>query len=166
MDKGILNALASKWKIIETSEFFRLEKDNLIVKDISERIKMLTMDDFDAFSSIHDKMNPDMYWNSERIKNNFNRWRIFTYCKDEEILAYIMSLIYDNNIGEIFGITSVTNIESNILEGLIYFACKDIFSLGATRIINSCDLGSFEKELYLNLGFVRTNDYICYRISI
>ncbi|NLK42868.1 MAG: hypothetical protein GX300_00555 [Tissierellia bacterium] len=57
-------------------------------------------------------------------------------------------------------------LDKDILESLVYTACKDMIDLGASKIVGSCDMGSFEKDIYYNLGFERTNDYIGYIIEI
>lgn len=103
-DKKILEVLDRKGKVFEKSEFFHLDEDKLISKDTNKtiNIRLLNIDDFDSFSKVHDEMNPDMYWNSERIRNRFNEWRIFTYCDEGKILAYILSKVYDNFLVKYF----------------------------------------------------------------
>lgn len=166
MDKSILKVLERKGQVLDQSEFFKLHRNNLNPKENREDIKLLTMEHFESFAKIHDKMNPEMFWNSERLRKNFNKWRIFTFYKEEKIGGYVLSMIYDNSIGEIFTITTTMNIDDDILESLVYMACKDMFNMGSTGIISSCDIGSFERELYNNLGFESTNDYISYSIKI
>ena len=103
-DKNILKVLEQKGEIFEKAEFFKLYKNNLKIKDIREDIRLLTTDDLEDFSDIHDKINPDMYWTSERLKKNLDNWRIFVYREMGKIKSYIMSQVYTDLTGEIRGI--------------------------------------------------------------
>lgn len=165
-DKNILKVLEQKGEIFEKAEFFKLYKNNLKIKDIREDIRLLTTDDLEDFSDIHDKINPDMYWTSERLKKNLDNWRIFVYREMGKIKSYIMSQVYTDLTGEIFNITNVGFLDRSIIEDLVYIVCKDMFDIGVTDIVSSCDMESYEKDLYYKLGFERTNDYIGYNIKI
>lgn len=165
-DKNILKVLEQKGEIFEKAEFFKLYKNNLKIKDIREDIRLLTTDDLEDFSDIHDKINPDMYWTSERLKKNLDNWRIFVYREMGKIKSYIMSQVYTDLTGEIFNITNVGFLDRSIIEDLVYIVCKDMFDIGVTDIVSSCDMESYEKDPYYKLGFERTNDYIGYNIKI
>lgn len=165
-DKNILKVLEQKGEIFEKAEFFKLYKNNLKFKDIREDIRLLTTDDFEDFSDIHDKINSNMYWTSERLKEDLDNWRIFVYKESGKIKSYIMIRVYLDLTGEIFNITNVGILDQSIIEDLIYVGCKDMFDIGVTNIISSCDMDSYENDLYYKLGFERTNDYIGYNIKI
>ena len=77
-----------------------------------------------------------------------------------------MSQVYTDLTGEIFNITNVGFLDRSIIEDLVYIVCKDMFDIGVTDIVSSCDMESYEKDLYYKLGFERTNDYIGYNIKI
>ena len=165
-DKNILKVLEQKGEIFEKAEFFKLYKNNLKFKDIREDIRLLTTDDLKDFSDIHDKINPNIYWTSERLIKDLDNWRIFVYREMGKIKSYIMSQVYTDLTGEIFNITNVGILDQSIIEDLIYVGCKDMFDIGVTNIIGSCDMECYENDLYYKLGFERTNDYIGYNIKI
>lgn len=58
---------------------------------------------FELFSDIHRQCDSGMYWNSERIEKNLDRWRIFAYIEEGKCIGTLYYVCAGKDL-EIFGI--------------------------------------------------------------
>ena len=91
---------------IEASNDLRLEIKDLKFED-THRItpERLKKEDFIEYAAFHDKHGgAEMYWNSERVYEVFDRWYIYVYKKGKNIVASSLTCKSGEEAIEIFGL--------------------------------------------------------------
>lgn len=68
-------------------------------------VEEIDLDQWDNFAEIHKQSFGDGYWNFDRIKDNFDIWKIYSIKENNRIKAYIfVKSSFDDESCEIFGI--------------------------------------------------------------
>ena len=117
----------------------------------------LTMDEYEAFGLLHDSVNSDeMYWNSERIKNNFDKWNILTYKKDTELLGAIYCV--NKTISEIFGVDFTDDTYNDVVfEALLVGIANRCKENGTKYLCYFCE--NNQLDTVKKLGFSHIDEY-------
>lgn len=149
------------FELVETSVNNVLHTDVYQEKTHSNCVVKLDKKDFNLFRSLHDNIDIDIYWNSDRIYNNFENWRIYIYKEKDKVLGAIYSM--DANILlEVFGIDYLNNLVSNeIYENLLIAFINDAKKDGVTHIVY---FNEYEEELKFlkSIGFKSLGKYRYY----
>ena len=132
-----------------------LDKYNPIKND--ELVEELIFEEYEPFSRLHDLVCPDdVYWNSERIKANFDKWKIFTYKSNGELLGSI----YLRN-SEIFGVDFTENVyNAKVFESLLIGMVNNFKLVGKDYINYFCN--DQELEIVKKVGFNYIDEYKSY----
>lgn len=64
----------------------------------------INKDNYEYFRPLHDQIDGDMYWNSDRIYNDIDNWVIFVNFKDNEPAGAVYYTDIKDGWFEIFGI--------------------------------------------------------------
>ncbi len=72
---------AMGFELIEDDYNDVLDFDSYVLQPESSDIVVITRDNYQLFSAIHSLIDDDMYWNSERILNDLDEWRILVLLK-------------------------------------------------------------------------------------
>lgn len=113
---------------------------------------------FTVFKSLHDNLNPKMYWTSERISRDLNCWSIYI-CGDSYVL---MSLWGD--APEVYALETRNSEDgAALLSAVIEFALKK----GKHNILFMIDEDSrIQFEAARSVGFTICGRYIAYRCIV
>jgi len=145
-------------QLLENSTIMELSPVKFITH-ANHEITVITYENYDNFAKFHDNHDSNMYWNSQRILAEFEKWRIFAISRNGHITGYAMmqpglpgskpkqSLIFcvtADNINECASLLSATASCSFELghDSVKYFAETDI-EMEATQLIGFCKVGSF-----------------------
>lgn len=123
-----------------------------------EGIIKLSKEDFPAFSMIHDCKNPDMYWTSTRIYENFDKWAIFI--SDG---SYSLMNLWGNE-AEIFVVEAD---DDNIRTNLITACVVDAFHHKMDSLLFMVDrIDDATIKIVKNLGFFIDGFYKGYKVKV
>jgi len=100
--------------------------------DGSFDIHLIDAEKFAPFATFHDISNPDMYWNSARVKENLSNWRIHTYSINGKIVGYVMIL----NDFEVICAHAKNSLHT---KRLMAVAAADAFIRGSTQLLYMLD---------------------------
>lgn len=165
-NKEILNRLAKEGEILDKLNYYRLDNDKLKLREVDKSISYIKDSEFKEFSVLHDKLNPDIYWNSDNLLKDIENWNILVYREDGNIVAYALyKFRVGNELGEIFALSYKENVSNNIKKDLIYLASKDIFERDADYMVYFTDVDGDENEILLELDFDFINDSFTYVIE-
>lgn len=124
----------------------------------------INKDKYESFKMLHDKIEGDMYWNSERILDDFENWTIFVEEKDEVPVGAVY-FTGDSQWYEIFGI-DMNNGKYNqkIFKDLLYGALNDVKSKGGKIMTFFCEEEG--QKACLECGFTNVGKYRCYKMKL
>ena len=118
---------------------------------------LVTLENFAAFSILHDKTNPEMFWTSEKISKDLSRWRIYMYGD-----SYAMMSLW-GDVSEIFALETLNSNES-VGAVLLSEACKFAFETGKTGVLIMIDDDSpVQVKTAKSVGFIECGKYAAYR---
>ena len=139
----------------------RLAEKYFKVSDIYNVVQVTEID-FEAFAAFHDERNPEMYWTSERIKKDLNRWGIFMLSSGSQIASYILIAMWNPTQAEIFCVETTEHIQG---EALIAAASAFAFEKGKTEVLYMADENTIAHKAALAIGFHITGYYQGYEIK-
>jgi hypothetical protein len=120
----------------------------------------INRENYDFFSRLHSQNN-DMYWNSARILDAIDRWRIYVCLSKEEAVGAIYYMD-DMRMPEIFGIDFSGGIYSgNIYRALLTTALNDSKCRGAKHMIFFNE-GESQTDA-IACGFRCVGKYLCFK---
>lgn len=125
----------------------------------------ITEENFDLFCTLHSNADPDMYWNSDRLRSDIDKWNIFVMLRGGEASGSVYYTAVGDGWFEIFGIDMKDNVHDgeafcNLLRGALNTAKEQ----GGKYVTFFC--GERERDLAESLGFVCVGGYVCYRMHI
>ncbi len=151
-------------KALNAHGFSLIENDNHDVmifsqyhpQPCSECIRRIGRDSFDDFRTLH-KVDPTVYWNSDRIYDCFDQWNIYVYYEDQTPVAAIFE-----TDGEIYGVDFRDNAYR-----------EELFCALVTCVLNDLKARGYESMTFFNdeetqqaalrLGFRFADRYHLYR---
>jgi hypothetical protein len=146
-------------EVLENSLIMRLSEKDFINLPTESKVMPVTMENFTAFADCHDRANPEMYWNSQRLLADFESWDIFAISSGAKITDY--ALLRDN--WELYCVNA-SSMDGKI--ALASAAAKKNFAAGAEDMIFWAERNNFtELGAALHLGFRREGYYIAYRVK-
>jgi RimJ/RimL family protein N-acetyltransferase len=170
-EMAINSLLSHGFQIADSSIDQRLEKIEFKPSVLQHFITKIDYTNYPSFAKYHDSKASDIYWNSNRIKENFNDWIIYSYWSDSQIRGSIATKKskMDPNELEIFALFIDKDIANKgIEEDLITAVLKDGFENHNIKdvvfFIESDDKKAFEYSK--NLGFKVYSNYLSFSIKL
>ncbi len=153
--------LKQDFQIIESSIDMRLKRSEFTPSNIINPLIKTNHDNYFDFAEFHDKKALDVYWNSQRIKADFENWIIYAYCHASKVRA---SITIKRNVGEIFSLLIDEEIANIGIESdLITTSLRELFAdPNIEEVVFFID--SDDKKAYKytkNLGFYVYSNYCC-----
>lgn len=173
-DNGCKAAKDAGGKQVENSEFLRLDHYDFTPIQSELDIRLLNYDDFHRFADFLNEADKDVppdeiYWNAERIRENFDIWRIYVLRLKNKIAGCVAFLNPEANkeAGEIMRCCVVQEVLSTqILQTLLAKGIEGELAEGRKYILYSVEIqNAIEREAALQTGFKRTGSYVCYQIK-
>lgn len=163
---AIKAALLIGAEIEENSDFYRLDPEDFKPFSSNPDIRLLKKEDLDEFSLFYDRYFPpeSLYWNSERIREQFGIWRIYALYADGQMKSCVNFIGGEGytNIGEVFGITAAPEISSpEVYCELLTKGISAEFADGKIYIILPIEAKEeLVREAALQIGFKKIGGYI------
>lgn len=127
------------------------------VREETGGIKRVTEENFPLFAKLHSLYEAEMYWNSERLRRNLDKWRIFLYCEGEIPLGAVYCT--GEGLAEIFGVD---------FAGGVYR--PEVFRILTEAMLNACKIQGVRNLIFFNdqesqpdalaLGFTCVGKYV------
>ena len=133
-----------------------------------EKVKEITLDDFDEYSKFHDKfaIPLEMYYNSENLKNNLKNFKIFAYEENNEIVGSIFICCLKDG-AEVFGLFVDSEFKNMNIESILinYMVSKldDIYDSPKELLYFIEESSTDELRSALDAGFYIKDKYKCYK---
>ncbi|MBQ6564495.1 MAG: hypothetical protein IJL88_11315 [Clostridia bacterium] len=142
-------AFLDKWNHMpESSETIQIGKEN-----------------YDCFRILHDQIEGEMYWNSDRIYKDLDNWIVLVKDRDGKPQGAVYYPSADDGWYEIFGIDiNCGKHDPALFKELVNAAIADISRRGGRLITFFCEK-EYEKAA-LECGFVCVSNYLCYKIHL
>lgn len=160
-----VNYLASNgWACIERSYNDVLHLKDYHQLEESGEVVPVTRDNFEDFCSLHQLIEGDMYWNSERLYQKLDAWDIWLYYrngipaaaiyyKDAEILVTIYGIDFAGNL-----------FEEAVYRALVTRTLNDCKEKGSQHVVFFNDEET--QQTALACGFTCVGTYVCYMKKI
>ena len=128
---------------------------------ISDKIIAIDKDNFESFRKLHDQIEGDMYWNSERMFEALENWRIFVREEAGEPQGAVYYTTAKGDWYEIFGIDiNKGGYDSYLFKELINAALADAKNRGGRVMTFFCDEEGEEDAK--ECGFECVGKYLCF----
>jgi hypothetical protein len=167
-ERGISFLEGIKAKPVDASITMNLEKDDFIKKGSFDEVIPLEEKHYKEYAAFHDNHNPNMWWNSERIFEKIDLWKIYVIIKKDKIVGSIFIKLLKDDEAEVFGISIDEEYINNNLElKLLSEATYSIFEQGRKELLYFVD--EFDKvglEATLNVGFKQIDTYRSYEVNL
>lgn len=149
---------------IEESYNDAIDFENYVLQPEDADVLPITRENYELFSVLHTQTDYDMYWNSVRILDALDRWRIYV-CLQNGTTAGAIYFMDDKSIPEIFGVDFQDNTyNSNVFRALLVAALNDSKRRGAKYMIFFNE--SESQSDALACGFRCIGEYVCYKIAL
>ena len=122
----------------------------------------VTRDNYPLFSELH-SVHTDMYWNTERILEDLDEWRIFVRMKDGRPVGAVYFMIWDDLVmDEIFGIDLKDDIyDGEVFRSLMNAALAYDKRRGVRHMVFFSEEGSQQDAIAC--GYRCIGKYVCYK---
>lgn len=133
---------------------------NYISDGVSKNVIVVDGGNFELFGDLHSRCDNEMYWTSERIKKDLDRWRIFAYVEEGKCLGALYYVCVGKDL-EIFGIDyAEEKYDSEIAEQLLISCLNEAKKAGAESMYFFNDEDT--RIIAENLGFKRITEALCF----
>lgn len=126
----------------------------------ASQIVLVTKENFAAFRCLHDRIKEPIYWNSDRLSNALDHWKIYLY-RDNDSTRGAIYYMDEKVMLEVFGVDFPDDVyDSTIFKALLTKALNDGKRSGAKHFCFFTDQNSHPDSL--ELGFHPVGEYVCY----
>ena len=134
-------------------------------KETDSDLTRIGRDNFTCFRRLHEQIEGDMYWNSERIYEDLDNWTVLVKEKEGKAQGAVYYRNVDDEWYEIFG-TDTDNQEfaPELFKELLTGALSDIKHRKGKVVTFFCD--EEYEEVTLECGFKCMGNYLCYKICL
>ncbi len=134
--------------VSENSEIIRISKEN-----------------YDYFRILHNQIEGDMYWNSDRIYEDLDDWIVLVKYSEEKPQGAVYYTNADDGCFEIFGVDiDCERYDTELFKELINAAIVDTRRRGGRVMTFFCE--KEYEETVLECGFVCVGKYLCYKLHL
>ena len=122
-------------------------------------------ENYEKFRVLHEQIEGDMYWNSERILNDLDNWVIFVKEENGRPQGAVYYIDAKDDWFEIFGIDIDGHQKRpKLFRELVMAALQDAKGRGGKVMTFFCE--KEEEEIVRECGFVCVGNYLCYKIHL
>ena len=124
-------------------------------------VKRITADNFEDFAAVHRKIEGDMYWNCDRVRETLDNWAIFVTGEGDTAGEVLMT----DKEGEYQEIFALEFADESAFRGLLTAALNHLKACGMKYLTFFVDSGE-EGKILTELGFQLVGGYVCYRLKL
>lgn len=129
---------------------------------VNDALVRIDKENYQYFREIHNMIEGDMYWNSDRIYSDIDNWIIYVMINNDETLGSVYYMVDDDGWFEIFGIDMRDNVfDAEVFSELLKQALNTAKELNGKYMTFFCDEEG--EEIAKNLGFECIGKYVCYK---
>lgn len=122
-------------------------------------------ENYESFKLLHDQIEGDMYWNSERIFEDLNNWVIFAREEGGKPQGAVYYIDAADGWFEIFGIDlDHQEHHADLFKDLLNAALLDAKNRGGKVMTFFCEEEG--EQAALECGFVCVGKYLCYKVHV
>ncbi|MBR6413172.1 MAG: hypothetical protein IKS21_00995 [Oscillospiraceae bacterium] len=141
--------------------------DRLILAPDQNGMTRIGKENYASFETLHRQIDGDMYWNSERILADLDKWAIFVKEKDGEA----QGAVYYKKDGIIDGYFEIVGVDLNgrghqpeLVEALLNAALFDAKCRGGRYMTFFCE--KEYEETAKKCGFLCIGNYLCFKTRL
>ena len=132
---------------------------------VSDRIVRITRENYEYFRMLHSKAEGTMYWNSDRIYADIDKWMIFAKIQDGETIGCVYYMIDADGWFEIYGLDlKDDSFDAELFEELLRQALNSAKELAGEYMTFFCD--EVGERIVIKLGFECVGEYVGYKKHI
>lgn len=148
----------SGWKCIERNYNDVLFFDRYEVQPESAEIVRVTRDNFCEFRKLHEPIEGEMYWNSDRLYEDLDNWGIYLYRRDGAPIGAIYCTD-EKILMEIFGVDFAQDrFDESVFRQLLIKVLNDCKKSGKKYMVFFNDEQS--QKTVLDIGFTCVGEYV------
>lgn len=137
-NRQALSCLSEKgFELLEESYNDVISLESYRAGENAPGIIQVTEENFPLFAELHSQFDSDMYWNSERLRQNLNQWMIFLYEKENVLQGAIYCA--EGELAEIFGVDFVDGIYR-----------PEVFCALTKAVLNACKIRQVKHLVFFN----------------
>lgn len=146
--------------LVEELYQYKINLQEYNIVKLPSLVCRVTKKNYQEFCALHSLYDSEMYWNCERIFENFSQWEIYLYYENSIPIATIYTHI-NQDLSEIYGIDFLNQAYSeSVLEALILATLCSCKSYKVSHLMCLCE--EKEKTIFNKLGFKFIDKYQCY----
>ncbi|MBO4837099.1 MAG: hypothetical protein J5564_05325 [Clostridia bacterium] len=131
----------------------------------SSGIIKISKENYNYFRILHNQIEGDMYWNSDRIYEDLDNWIILVKILEGKPQGAVYYTDANDGWFEIFGIdTDCEKYDPELFKELLNAAIADTRRRGGRVMTFFCD--KEYEETVLGSGFVCVGNYLCYKVHL
>lgn len=129
-------------------------------------VKRVTAENFADFAAIHRRIEGDMYWNCDRVRESLDKWAIFVAGEGDSAGEVLMTIDEDPH-QEIFALEFADGqYREGPFRALLTAGLNTLKERGTKYLTFFVDVGSPQGEALKALGFQLVGTYMCHRIKL
>lgn len=129
-------------------------------------VKRVTAENFADFAAIHRRIEGDMYWNCDRVRESLDKWAIFVAGEGDSAGEVLMTIDEDPH-QEIFALEFADGQYREVpFRALLTAGLNTLKERGTKYLTFFVDVGSPQGEALKALGFQLVGTYMCHRIKL
>lgn len=152
------------YECIEESYNDAIAFDGYVLQPENDSVIPITRENYGLFSKLHSRKDQDMYWNTARILDALESWRIYV-CLQNGKAAGAIYYMDDKLMPEIFGIDFPENIyDGGVYRVLLTAALNEAKCRGAEHMVF---FNEAESQIdALACGFRCIGEYVCFKVRL
>ena len=127
----------------------------------SPDVRRITAENFEEFAAVHSKIEGDMYWNCDRVRETLDNWAIFVTGEGDTAGELLMT----DKRGEYQEIFALEYADENAFRGLLTAALNHLKTHKMKYLTFFVDSGE-EGKILTQLGFQLVGGYVCHRLTL
>lgn len=127
----------------------------------SPDVRRATAENFEEFAAVHSKIEGDMYWNCDRVRETLDNWAIFVTGEGDTAGEVLMT----DKGGEYQEIVALEFADESAFRGLLTAALNHLKAHRMKYLTFFVDSGE-EGKILTELGFQLVGGYVCHRLTL
>lgn len=150
----------------ERSWNFLLDLDRYEPLPEPSGVTRIAAENFEQFAAIHRRIEGDMYWNCDRVRDTLDDWAIFV-TGEGDCAGEVLMTLGGGPHQEIFALGSVDGqYHGEDFQALLTAALNCLKEKGTRWLTFFVDEGCSEGEVLKELGFRLVGTFICHRLTL
>jgi len=130
-------------------------------------VRRVTAEDFEEFSAVHRKIDGDMYWNCERVRERLDDWLIFITGAGDAAGELLLSSWQDGGRQEIFALSFADGqYREGPFRALLAAGLNALKERGVKYLTFFVDDGEEGGDVLTELGFQLVGGYAAFRVTL